>query len=474
MPRNEADEKRELIHGAMAGRISRRDFVTRALVLGFSASGIAAVLAACGGGGGAKPAPTAAQVGDVGAPAAGVTPTAPAFVSKGTKGNINVVLWADNNDTYKKIIQKFTEETGIGITYEVAPADYLTWQQLMTTRFASGDTSTDAFHGDDFQAAIYGAADWLEPLGPILDEAKIDLDEWPKTLIEDVSSWKGELYRLPWAGEAELFFYRKDYFKEAGVKPPEDWDDLLDISKKLTQGSKRYAIALNGQKNGVLGNDIQKWTNQAGGAINDLDNDGARKALTFYKDLYATHKVAPASTPQDDYGSNLQGFLANKFAMWWVWDGLYGGIIQDKDFDKTQIDAFVPPKGPENAQTTAACWGWAMNKASTKKDLTRKWIQFIAREDVMKMLITAGRAPARVSLLGDDEVRRLAPQAVYLEPIFKDENLSKARPVTPSIQKVYDAAEQNIHGYLTNQVDLDTAIKRAMDKIQPIVEKEKQ
>ena len=48
----------------------------------------------------------------------------------------------------------------------------------------------------------------------------------------------------------------------------------------------------------------------------------------------------------------------------------------------------------------------------------------------------------------------------------------KARPVTPSIQEIYDAAEQNVSAYLTDQVDLDTAVKNAMAKIQPILDRD--
>jgi ABC-type glycerol-3-phosphate transport system substrate-binding protein len=458
------EDRRELVQGVMRGKISRRDFLIRALGVGMSASGVIAVLAACGGGGtSSRPAPP---------PGGKEGGTGKAFVSEGNKGEISIILWADTNNTYKEIIKSFTEETGIGVRYEVAPQDYLTWQQLMTTRLASGDTSTDAFHGDDFQVAMYGAAGWLEDLSPVMQEADIDLNDWPQQLIE-VSSWDNTLYRIPWGGEAELFFYRTDFFEKAGIEPPDewDWDQFLEIARDLTTG-KQFGIALNGQKNGVLGNDIQKWTNQAGGAVNDLDNPGSRQALTFYKDLFARHKVAPPSSPQDDYTSNLQGFLSGKFAMWWVWDGLYSGIIEDKEFDKGQVGALLPPTGPENAQTTTACWGWNISKFSQKKELARQWVQYCAREETMKKLINAGRAPARISLLGEPEVHEKAPQSVFLEPLFKAGDLVKARPVTPSIQDVYDAAEKNIHAYLTDQIDLDTAVERAMAEITPVLERD--
>jgi multiple sugar transport system substrate-binding protein len=464
--------------------VSRRSFL-RAAGVGTGAL----LLSACG----SSPATPAAQTAGPAAAESGATtaaeaaatapettaaptpaPTPAGFSVEGSKGQIHVVYWADSNGMFKQVVDRFTKETGIGVKYEVAPGDYLQWQQLMTTRLAAGETDVDTFHCDDFQAAIYGSAGWLMDLTPLVKEASIDLNDWPQTLIKDVSSWKGKLYRLPWGNDTEIFFYRTDYFQQAGVKPPTTWDDLLAVAQKLTKGTDRYGLALCGQKNGILGNDLQHWTNQAGGAINRLDDPGAKQAIVFYKDLYAMHKVAPASTPQEDYSTVFPAWLDGKYAMWWCWDGFLGAMRTNKDFWKNQVSAFLPPKGPKNAQTTTGCWGWAISNYSQKQDLARKWVEFTARPEIMKLQMLRGRVPTRISLWSDKEVQNLAPSAVFLEQLAKAGDLVKARPVTPSIQEIYDAAEQNIHAYLTNQVDVNTAIKNAMDKIKPILQRDAQ
>lgn len=433
--------------------LSRRTFL---MAMGAGLSAVA--LQAC------APAAPAAQ-----APAAS---SGEAAAPSSEAGEISVIYWADTNDSFKSVIDAFQQETGNTVNYEVAPAGYLEWQQLMTTRFASGDATNDAFHCDDFQAAIYGAAGWLTPLEPTVEQYDIDLSDWPQTLLTDVSSWEGKLYRLPWGNDTEIFLYRTDFFEEAGVQPPTTWSELVEIAQQLTQGEERYGIALSAQKNGVLGNDIQHWANQAGGAINALDKPGSRDAIVFYKDLFATHKVAPASTPQEDYTSILQGFLDNKYAMWWVWDGFYGAFRNNEEFWNDQVSAFLPPMGPENAQTVTGCWGWAISGISEKQELASEWVAFTARPEIMKLQILRGRVPARMSLWADPEVQDKAPSAPFLQQLAEGGDLVKARPVTPSIQEIYDAAEQNIHAYLTDQVDVDQAINNAMDKINPILERD--
>ena len=57
------------------------------------------------------------------------------------------------------------------------------------------------------------------------------------------------------------------------------------------------------------------------------------------------------------------------------------------------------------------------------------------------------------------------PSSPFLLDLAEAGGLVKARPVTPSIQEIYDAAEQNVHAYLTDQVSLDEAVTAAMDKI---------
>ena len=82
--------------------------------------------------------------------------------------------------------------------------------------------------------------------------------------------------------------------------------------------------------------------------------------------------------------------------------------------------------------------------------------------------------PARVSLWSDPEVQDLAPSSVYLEQLAQTGDLVKARPVTPSIQEIYDAAEESVHAYLTDQIEVDAAIENAMSKIQPILDRDLQ
>jgi ABC-type glycerol-3-phosphate transport system substrate-binding protein len=156
--------------------------------------------------------------------------------------------------------------------------------------------------------------------------------------------------------------------------------------------------------------------------------------------------------------------------MWWVWDGFYGALRGDEEFWNDQVAAFSPlPQGPENAETSIGAWGWSINAYSTKKEFAREWVEFSSRPEIMRLQMLRGNAPARVSLWSDEEYQELAPQLPYLADLA-ELNVLQARPISPGVQAIYDAAEANIHAYLTDQIDVDTAIERAMEEIAPIRE----
>ena len=115
------------------------------------------------------------------------------------------------------VIDQYQEETGNTVNYEVAPAVYIEWQQMMTTRLASGDDRhrrlpLRRLPGCHLRRRRLA----LAPLEPVVDLYDIDLDDWPQTLIYDVSSWDGSLYRIPWGNDTEIFFYLHRLFRGSG------------------------------------------------------------------------------------------------------------------------------------------------------------------------------------------------------------------------------------------------------------------
>jgi len=181
-------------------RLSRRRLLAT-LVTGGSALLLARALA---------PAPARAQT---------PTPEPTPLVTTGAKGEI--VISMPTNAVIARalpgIIERFTQQSGIGVKWEIQPQ----WSDavnLITTQLASSYDGIDCYYIDDVMTATFMAAGWLEPLNPLAPE--VDWSDWPESYIKDLSSWEGQVYRVPWSNDIRMWFYRKDWFEQAGIEPP--------------------------------------------------------------------------------------------------------------------------------------------------------------------------------------------------------------------------------------------------------------
>lgn len=448
--------------------ISRRRFLQ-----GLGLGSVALGLTACG----ATPIPptsTPQAAVPTEAPTAAATmavtaePTAtPIPKTAGSKGNINVIYWADRNDSFKSLMEAFTEATDIGVTYEVAPSDYAEFYDMMRTRLAGGDDTIDIVIYRDMMANQLLAADFLLDVKPMLEDKGISTSDIPPRLMESVTV-DGRLSMLPNSHDAELLYWRTDWAEEAGLAgPPATWEEWLEGATKMTQAPDRYGIALSGAK-GYLAHEIQKWSIQADANLVAVDDPGLKEAIVFYKDLFATHEVAQPATPENIYYDTWLAFMENKFASWWCWDAYFAYVKANADFWKDQVILIPPAAGPKSADISVACWGWAAGAYTTKPELCAEWFGFVGKPENQKIeRVLRPGTPSRISLWSDPEIQAVAEPAVVLADIVKEqgEEVLVGLPNSPNYAEIVSIFDDEIHAYMTDQVDVDTALQNYKDRI---------
>ena len=129
-------------------------------------------------------------------------------------------------------------------------------------------------------------------------------------------------------------YYRSDVYGEHGLKPAVTWDDLAEVSRKLT-GNGYYGLVVPGQ-----GDPAQRtftdflW--QAGGDWVDENNKPSFnaapgiEALTFYRDLIQKWKVVPPDAVSYQWNEN-----SNQFAS--------GAVMDTIDWPGASTTALPPP-----------------------------------------------------------------------------------------------------------------------------------
>ncbi|MDR6551600.1 sugar ABC transporter substrate-binding protein [Paenibacillus qinlingensis] len=182
-------------------------------------------------------------------------------------------------------------------------------------------------------------------------------------------------------------FYRKDWFEAAGLKPPSTWEELYQISKKLTDPAKnRYGFSFRGAKGSVSTLDSMILAYN-GDRVNLEDgpflNDGstiyaspeAVKAMDVYVKLYK--EASPPDSIYWGFQEQVDAFTS----------GTTGILLQDPDVIQTIQDSLQPdmwstapmPTGPTgNALVSVGGAGWGMASYSKHKAEAWKLIAFLS------------------------------------------------------------------------------------------------
>jgi N,N'-diacetylchitobiose transport system substrate-binding protein len=199
---------------------------------------------------------------------------------------------------------------------------YVPWPQVATTfqkALAGGDAPDVTEIGNtDVQSFIEQGA-----LADITDKVK----GWSEgatlnkgALVNDQAD--GKTYAVPWYGGVRAIWYRKDWFSQLGLQPPQNWADLVTAAKTIQDKKHVPGIAAPSDfTNGILsfvwanGGDVA--TKQGDQWVGRLDQPQAKEAIEFYTGLVTKDKVAPEKyVGKNELQGPQQDFALGKVGMY--------------------------------------------------------------------------------------------------------------------------------------------------------------
>jgi N,N'-diacetylchitobiose transport system substrate-binding protein len=199
---------------------------------------------------------------------------------------------------------------------------YVPWPQVATTfqkAIAGGDAPDVTELGNtDVQSFIEQGV-----LADITDK----VTGWPEgaslnkgALANDQAD--GKTYAVPWYGGVRAIWYRKDWFSELGIQPPQNWTELVAAAKKIQDEKKVPGIAAPSDfTNGILS---FVWANGGDVAVKQgeewvgrLGQPQAKEAIEFYTGLVTKEKVAPQKyVGKNELQGPQQDFAIGKVGMY--------------------------------------------------------------------------------------------------------------------------------------------------------------
>lgn len=210
---------------------------------------------------------------------------------------------------------------------------------------------------DDFIPAILSQCiyDQENPSKPLMDYLLPEF-VWRRPFnLDDLESSRFELIGLPFHSNVMTLAYRRDFFENPTLKemylqrygrelkPPENWDEFLEISKFFTRSYNTdspcdFGTTLMARKHESLYYDWRTWirsfgANEIGSEMRpEFNSDFAKTATTFYSDLINVHQVTPT-----DVLAYTWNQAADEFAS--------GGTAMAMNYQRIFLDSSVERRG---------------------------------------------------------------------------------------------------------------------------------
>ncbi len=318
----------------------------------------------------------------------------------------------------KQPIEKWGTEHGIDVTIREMPSDTDTYFDQMRTMLQAGSCEVDLFAGDITWAAQFGANGWLADLSNEFTPA--EQKEYLPAYVES-NEWEGKTYGIPFFLDVGLLYYRKDLLAKAGYsKPPETWDELKEMSKKVmsedpsvTEGftftGARYAGGT------LLG---MEFVNTAGGSVIEgekveADSPQSTEGIETERSL-VSEGVSPASVANFEEGDAEAPFLAGRSVFLRNWAYVFGDLSNPElsQIKPSQVGVASVPRASTSIPPSNVGGGWNLyvNAYSSNQKDAIALAKFISSEEQqMHTAETIGYLPTRKAVYNDKKLIATKP-----------------------------------------------------------------
>ncbi|VVP86033.1 ABC transporter substrate-binding protein [Pseudomonas fluorescens] len=291
------------------------------------------------------------------------------------------IATVNNSDMIRmqKLSKTFeTEHPDIKLNWVVLEENVL--RQRLTTDIATQGGQFDVLTIGMYEAALWGAKGWLEPMKDLPASYALD-DVFPS--VREGLSVKGSLYALPFYAESSITYYRTDLFKDAGLTMPErpTWEQIAGFAEKLTHKDKeQYGICLRGKagwgENMALVTTVAnaygaRWFDEQWKP--EFTGPEWKNALNFYVDTMK--KSGPPGASSNGFNENLALFNSGKCAMW-VDASVAGSFVTDKSQSKVADHVgftFAPHQVTDKGSAWLYSWALAIPTSSKAKDAAKEF-----------------------------------------------------------------------------------------------------
>ena len=381
-------------------------------------------------------------------------------------------------DALKQAAIDYEKQTGVHIQIAEFPYANLFEKELLDLNARTG--AYDLIMLDDPWFPRFASKQFLSDLTPFLQkrgqtgpdsdfvETSIALCRYPYQT--------GALYALPYVGNSQLFFYRKDLFDKYSLKEPNSWSDVLaaakTIQEKESQGGKVYGYVMRAAQGNAAVADFMPIFWAFGGEMFDsagkpaVNTPEGIAALKFMLELGQFSPPGYASFNADEVGAHLLQSTAAMSINWPAWIGSFSDPAKSKVTGKMAFTTL--PGAAKSGQAEIGNWLIAVPKDSQNAEAALDFLLWATSAQQMKQSAQRANPPTRKSLFQDPELVSKFPS--YPEQL-KSLETSRPRPRTPQWNEIENAFGIFLSKANSGELSPEEAMNQANAEIEKIIQR---
>ena len=392
------------------------------------------------------------------------------------------IATVNNGDmiTMQELAPAWEEATGNTINWVVLEENVL--RQRTTQDIATNGGSFDIMFIGAYEAPIWGANGWLEPLNDFADDPDYDLEDiFP--LVRNGLSADGNLYAVPLYSETSFTFYRTDLFEAAGVEVPTEQITYTEFAEMAAQlhdpDNGVYGTCQRGKAGwgenmafvGTVANAFgarwfdEEWNPQ-------LDSAEWNNAISYYVDLMTAS--GPPGASANGHNENRALFADGRCATWVDATSAAGALRNPETSNVADVTDFFQAPMQETSNGTGWFWSWALAipASSQNTDAAKDFLRWATSQEYFELVgetkgWVAVPSGTRQSIESDPRRIEAAPFApTIVEAIMSVDPTNPTRDPVPytGVQFVAIPEFQGIGNFVGQQVAAALAGQQSVDE----------
>jgi len=262
----------------------------------------------------------------------------------------------------------------------------------------------------------------------------------------------GKMYFLPFRPNVKINLYNETRFNTAGIAPPTNWDELLNVGRRFHDNDNVGRIGLQANLTQATTIEVFEYVRSAGGNPLIFNDEGSIMAFTFLQELW---QYVSRESLRANFAIMNQIIATDAVYYASNWPFAVNVIVEEGQ--KTEIKAHAGFSGPAGMNKVLGGNVLAITSDTAMETEAIEFANFLASREVQEILVSRLGWP---SVRNDAYGTVAAWQRPYFEAVMEALAVAEPRPVIPYWSDVDKACIDAFKSIVIDRGDVKSNLDR--------------